>query len=94
MDNNRHSNPVGSSLVIRMGAAHWDARIMKGRSVEAASDFREMDRDQRRVWYRTFMDSVRAKFGKPEPRRRHRSKANHRRHRGTHRMGPARHAAA
>lgn len=58
-----------TSVTIRMGAAHWDAHV-HGTNVDAVFDFRKMTRDDRRRWYRAFMDSVRAVYGKPQDRRR------------------------
>lgn len=62
-----------TSMVIRMGAAHWDARIVASNTT---FNFRKMDTDARRRWYRAFMDSVRAIYGdgtdQPPPRRKHR----------------------
>jgi hypothetical protein len=58
------------SMTIRMGAPHWDATIHKDGT---RFDFRTMTTDQRKVWYRTFMDSVRQMYGKGDerpPRRR------------------------
>ena len=46
------------SLTIRMGAAHWDARLATGEHF----DFRKMNYDQRRMWYGAFMSSVRKVF--------------------------------
>lgn len=73
-----------TTMTIRMGAAHWDATIRPSAATNVLPihfDFRKMTRDERRVWYRTFMDSVRAVYGKgPEQRRRpRRSKARSRR---------------
>jgi len=77
-----------TTMTIRMGAAHWDATIYPSAATNVLPirfNFRKMTRDERRVWYRTFMDSVRAVYGKgPEQRRRprrrpRRSKARSRR---------------
>lgn len=66
-----------TSMTIRMGAANWDARI---HNPPAHFNFREMTMDQRKVWYRAFMDSVRAVYGKGgQNRRTRRSKARSRR---------------
>jgi hypothetical protein len=59
------------SITIRMGASHWDATIHP----DTRFDFRTMTTDQRKAWYRAFMDSVRTMYGKgderPPRRRRH-----------------------
>lgn len=68
-----------TSMTIRMGAAHWDATIHQSNTV---FDFRRMTVDQRKAWYRAFMDSVRAVYGKGEERRRPRFRRRPRRARG------------
>lgn len=69
-----------TSMTIRMGAAHWDATIHTT-TPPTVFNFRKMDRDQRRLWYRHFMDSVRSVYGKggTQRRRPRRSKARSRR---------------
>lgn len=65
------------SVVIRMGAAHWDATIITPNGT-AHFDFRRMTRDQKREWYGKFMGSVRrmmradAPLNAPRKPRRHR----------------------
>lgn len=56
-----------ASMTIRMTAAHWDATIHSPKG-DTCFDFRTMDTDQRRRWYRMFMDSVRAVYGKGDDR--------------------------
>lgn len=43
------------SVVIHMGATGWEATVNGRRT-----DFRSMTYDQKKLWYGTFMDSVRA----------------------------------
>jgi hypothetical protein len=66
------------SMTIRMGAARWDATIHQP---HAHFDFRTMTTDQRKAWYRAFMDSVRTMYGKGDerPPRRRRHTYKHRR---------------
>jgi len=55
-----------------MGAAHWEATIHTPQG-DTRFDFHKMNTDARRRWYRMFMDSVRAVYGKGDegpPRRR------------------------
>lgn len=52
------------TLVIRMGAAHWDATLL---TTGDRFDFRKMDRDARRKWYGVFMSSVRKMYRKAAP---------------------------
>ena len=53
------------SVVIRMGAPAWDASVNGVRF-----DFRGMDYEQKKLWYGTFMDSVRALYGRGKGKRR------------------------
>jgi len=46
------------TIVIRMGAAHWDARIKNG-SNTLHFDFRTMDRKERSAFHREFMNAFR-----------------------------------
>lgn len=64
-----------TSMTIRMGAAHWDATIHNAQGPDTVFEFRKMNRDERRVWYRMFMDGVRAVYGKGNDRPPRRSKA-------------------
>lgn len=55
------------SLIIRMGAPHWDATLTTPDGV-TRFNFRTMTTDQRKAWYGAFMDSVRKVY--PGRRRR------------------------
>jgi hypothetical protein len=48
----------GPTITIRMGAAHWDARIHQG-SDEMRFDFRTMDRKERSAFHRELMNAFR-----------------------------------
>lgn len=48
------------SLIIRMGAAAWDATLADG----TRFDFRSMTTTQRKRWYGAFMASVRKVYRK------------------------------
>jgi len=69
-------------MTIRLGAAHWDATIHQTGTV---FNFRTMTLDQRRRWYRLFMDSVRALYGKGNEKPPRRSRRRRRLHRGARR---------
>jgi hypothetical protein len=49
------------SLVIRMGAPHWDATL-HSQGTATHFDFRLMNTDQRKAWYGAFMDTVRRHY--------------------------------
>jgi hypothetical protein len=49
------------SLIIRMGAAAWDATLADG----TRFDFRAMKTDARKRWYGAFMSSARKVYRKP-----------------------------
>jgi len=49
------------NLIIRMGAAYWDARVLIGNPDHYVRyDFRKMEKRQRSVWHREFMNAFRA----------------------------------
>ena len=52
------------SVVIHMGATGWEATV-NGQHF----DFRAMNYEQKKLWYGTFMDSVRALYGPKNKRR-------------------------
>lgn len=64
-----------TSMTIRMGAAHWDATI---HATNTRFNFREMNTDQRKRWYRAFMDSVRTLYGNGTEKPPRRSRARRR----------------
>ena len=45
------------NIIIRMGAAYWDARVLVG---NVRFDFRKMEKKQRSEWHREFMNAFRA----------------------------------
>ena len=53
------------SVTIHFGASTWEATVDG-----VHYDFRKMNYDQKKLWYGTFMDAVRVKYGKPQPKRR------------------------
>lgn len=49
-----------ANIIIRMGAAHWDAQVRGGDGSTVLLDFRKMDRRQRSDFHREFMNAFRA----------------------------------
>ena len=47
-------------IIIRMGAAHWDARVKDKDGNVITFDFRTMDKKQRSNFHREFMNAFRA----------------------------------
>lgn len=48
------------NVIIRMGAAHWDARVKKADGTYAHFDFSQMDKKQRSTFHREFMNAFRS----------------------------------
>lgn len=49
-----------ANVIIRMGAAHWDARVRKDDGTFAHFDFRAMERKDKSAFHREFMNAFRA----------------------------------
>lgn len=47
-----------ANIIIRMGAAHWDARVRKGTEF-VQFDFRTMDKKERSAFHRELMNAYR-----------------------------------
>lgn len=47
------------NVIIRMGAAHWDARVKSADGSFVRFDFRGMDKRQRSDFHREFMNAFR-----------------------------------
>jgi hypothetical protein len=48
------------NVVIRMGAAHWDAQVRGSDDTMAHFDFRAMDKKQRSAFHRELMNAFRS----------------------------------
>lgn len=47
-------------IIIRMGAAHWDARVADKNGKIITFDFRKMEKKERSTFHREFMNAFRA----------------------------------
>ena len=48
------------NVIIRLSAAHWDAKVLKSDGTYAHFDFREMERKERSTFHREFMNAFRS----------------------------------
>ncbi len=49
-----------ANIIIRMGAAHWDARVRGADGKWITFDFRTMEKKQRSTFHRELMNAFRA----------------------------------
>jgi hypothetical protein len=48
------------NIIVRMGAAHWDAQVRASDGSMARFDFRTMEKKERSTFHREFMNAFRA----------------------------------